>query len=107
MQEIPLGRKMVFITMPIEALLEVISGRITLKLPPEVPEDAKYLYTYVDEEKQVLQIAVTHESFEPKLFDAHITEHRVLLGVITEKDGTPEGSQGESNAGAGDIDRLV
>jgi len=50
--------------MPIEALLDILTGRATAKLPPEIPEDATALYSFIEPDLQLLKIAVTHDKFD-------------------------------------------
>lgn len=56
-----------------------------MKLPPDIPPDASFLYSYIDVEHNLLKITVTHESFEERDFDCFAKGTSVTIEPGTEK----------------------
>lgn len=60
------GRHIRFLSIPVAALLEVLSGRATVELPSDIPLDIQFLYSYIVPDDQALRVAVTHPTFPEK-----------------------------------------
>jgi hypothetical protein len=94
------GRRIVFLSIPIEALLDILSGRATARLPDEVPSDIALMYSFIEPDTQVLKMAVSHEKFDPlgqvtcpKIF-------KILVEMtVKPKEEKPEGYTGETLIG--------
>jgi len=76
-----MSRRIAFLSMPIEALLDILAGRATAKLPVDVPEDSTYLYSYLESEHQILKIALSHEKFDPVTQGGYIKTHKLEIVV--------------------------
>ena len=106
MYENTLGRRLLAITIPIESLVEVFTGRLILSLPKEIPEDAKYFASHYDARHQMLYITVTHPTFDVRDFDDPIRCVKVIPSVPVNQD-LPDDTPGESVQGSEQCDRLV
>lgn len=94
------GRRIAFLSMPLEALLDILTGRATAKLPVEVPEDACLLYSFVEPDSQTLKIAITHDKFELITHGGFIKIHKLIVETIPVKEPVkPEGYTGETLIG--------
>lgn len=103
-----MARRILFLSMPIEALLEVLTGRATAKLPSDIPTDSTLLYSYIDPECQTLKIAVTHASFDPVKHGGYIKNHNIEAVPVPEaKLDSAKGYSGETLIGGDDWSRLV
>src|SRR5271156_3068305 len=83
-----MSRRIAFLSMPIEALLDILSGRATAKLPESIPTDSTFLYSFIEPDHQLLKIALTHEKFEPVTQGGYIKTH--ILEIITAPVKAPE-----------------
>lgn len=103
-----MARRILFLSMPIEALLEVLTGRATAKLPSNIPTDSTLLYSYIDPESQTLKIAVTHPTFEIVKQSGYVKSYLIeSVPVPTEKEKEAKGYSGESLLTSEDWSRLV
>lgn len=57
-------KHLAFLSMPMEALLDILSGRATATLPNEIPADSVFLYSFIEPEHQILKICLTHDKFD-------------------------------------------
>ena len=80
------GRRIVFVSITIEALLEVICGRATINLPKQVPEDCVPLYSWIENDDQVVKIALSHPKFELRAFETPISTYRLAIIPVIDQD---------------------
>ena len=94
-------RRIVFLSMPIEALLDILTGRATAKLPEEIPPEATLMYSFIEPENQVMKIALTHETFDSIPQGNFIKTHRLLVEIIPNpaESDKPEKYTGETLIG--------
>lgn len=79
------GRKIVFISLPIDALLDVICGRASLELPSYIPPDCRAIYSWIEPEDQLVKIAIYHEDFSIRTSESSIPTYRLnIKPVISE-----------------------
>lgn len=92
------GRRIILLSLPIEALLELVMGRVTIKLPPEIPTDLEFVYSFIEPEHQVIKIAVSHPSFDFKEYGEYIKLVRVTVEPVkpSENETTHPGYTGDS-----------
>ena len=100
-------RKIAALSMPIEALLDIITGRATVVLPDTIPPDAKYLYAYIDEEKQVIKLILTHEKFPPRDPTDFVVTHRATILKLFKKEEAPQTYEAETLVNSENWARLV
>lgn len=101
------GRRAIQLSIPIEALLRVLSGKASIKLPDDVPADLIFDYAYLDYENQLLKILVCHPSFELKAFGQYVKTENIEVESLEVEEPQPEGYSGESAVTSDDWARLV
>lgn len=69
MSDNPLGRRIITLVIPVESLLDYLSGKIILKLPNAIPNDSKLFSSALDTDHQILKLTLTNDSFERRDFD--------------------------------------
>ena len=103
------GRRVIIVSMPIEALLEIAVGRAAIKLPSDIPSDAQYAYAYIDEEHELIKIAITHPSFELRPYGDYIrtVKAEVVPATPDKNEDANKGYSGNSIVNNEDWARLV
>jgi hypothetical protein len=103
------SRRILFLSMSIETLLEVLSGRATAKLPADIPPDSTLLYSYIEHDSQTLKIAITHPSFESISGSGYIKTHSIETKLVPgiEKPKSFEGYSEDSLIASEEWSRLV
>lgn len=81
-------RRTAVLSVPLTCLMDVVIGKTVIKLPKEVPEDAIYVYSWIEPDTQLLKIVLEHESFEKQSSGTYHTTHKAILEPS--KKETPE-----------------
>lgn len=80
-----MARRVLHLTLPIEALLDVIVGKAVMKLPDNISPEIVLLSAFIDQGDQVLKITVTHPEFKEVPAGCYVSYEKIIVELKPEE----------------------